>query len=248
MSDRLLTTNDAARYLNASPASIRRWSDAGLLDASRIGNRRARRFREDELRRFLKSSQPVRAGEASRIATSHLRIQDLIVPIGSHLVTLYGDDRGRGRLAFPFLRDGVRSGNACLVVATPGLREHYLRALRKREVDVDTAIRSGTLVFLPATPATVEERLASFEEAFTDAVSERGGPIRFVGEAVAGLSSVRSLKNFANLEYGLSEMSKQFPIVMLCAYDSRAFSGTALFESLKWHADTFAHPIAYFLS
>jgi excisionase family DNA binding protein len=248
MSDRLLTTVDAARYLNVSPASIRRWNDAGLLHASRIGNRRARRFREDELLRFLQASETKQLGESKQTAVSHLRIQDLVVPIGSHLVTLYGADGGRARLAYPFLRDGVLSGNACFVVATPGLREHYLRALRQRDVNVDDAIRSGTLVFLPVTPATAEERLASFEEAFTDAVGERGGPLRFVGEAVAGLNSVRSLRSFANLERGLGEMSKRYPIVMLCAYDCRAFSGTAILESFKWHADTFAHPIGYFLS
>lgn len=248
MSDRLLTTIDAARYLQVSPASIRRWSDAGLLHASRIGSRRARRFREDELLRYLQSSLPPRSGKASRTATAHLRIQDLIVPIGSHLITLYGDDGGRARLAFPFLRDGLRNGNACFVVATPGLREHYLGALRKREVDVDAALNNRALVFLPTTPATAEARLASFDAAFTEAVSERGGPIRFVGEAVAGLGSVRSLKNFAILEHGLDTMAKRFPIVMLCAYDCRAFSGTAVLEGLKWHADTFAHPVGYFLS
>ena len=247
MSDRLLTTIDAARYLNASPASIRRWSDAGLLHADRIGHRRARRFREEELLRFLRSSQP-QPSSTSKIATSPLRIQDLIVPIGSHLITLYGADSGRERLAFPFLQDGLRSGSPCLVVATPALRQHYLRALRKHEVDVDAALASGMLRFLPTTPASAEERLASFEAAFTEAVSQRGSPIRFVGEAVAGLRSVRSLKSFATLEHGLTAMSKRFPIVMLCAYDCRAFSGTALLESLKWHGDTFAHPIGYFLS
>src|ERR1700736_2743536 len=53
MSDKLLTTREAARFLRASEASLRRWADAGLLPASRLGHRRARRFKEDDLLRFM---------------------------------------------------------------------------------------------------------------------------------------------------------------------------------------------------
>src|SRR3979490_3074688 len=53
LSDSLLNTKEAARFLRVSEASIRRWSDAGLLPASRVGRRRERRFAHDELGRFL---------------------------------------------------------------------------------------------------------------------------------------------------------------------------------------------------
>src|SRR5437868_4286586 len=39
--DRLLTTRDAATFLKVSEASIRRWTDSGLLPAHRVGRRRA---------------------------------------------------------------------------------------------------------------------------------------------------------------------------------------------------------------
>ena len=38
--DSLLNTEEAARFLRVSEASIRRWSDAGLLPARRVGRRR----------------------------------------------------------------------------------------------------------------------------------------------------------------------------------------------------------------
>ena len=40
--DSLLNTKEAARFLRVSEASIRRWSDAGLLPARRVGRRRER--------------------------------------------------------------------------------------------------------------------------------------------------------------------------------------------------------------
>ena len=53
MSEKLLNTAEAAAFLRASQASVRRWADAGLLLASRIGRRGARRFREEDLLRFM---------------------------------------------------------------------------------------------------------------------------------------------------------------------------------------------------
>src|SRR2546428_9587207 len=41
--ERLLNTAEAARFLRVSQASIRRWSDSGLLAARRVGRRRERR-------------------------------------------------------------------------------------------------------------------------------------------------------------------------------------------------------------
>src|SRR3989442_5262216 len=44
--ERLLNTAEAARFLRVSQASIRRWSDSGLLAARRVGRRRERRVNE----------------------------------------------------------------------------------------------------------------------------------------------------------------------------------------------------------
>ena len=49
----LLNTKEAARFLRVSEASIRRWSDSGLLPARRVGPRRERRFEVSELEHFL---------------------------------------------------------------------------------------------------------------------------------------------------------------------------------------------------
>ncbi len=54
MTDRLLTSREAAAWLGASPTSVKRWADAGLLECVRtVGNHR--RFTPDSLERFAKS-------------------------------------------------------------------------------------------------------------------------------------------------------------------------------------------------
>ena len=52
---RLLTVSEAARMMNAHPNSIRRWADIGLLPSYRIGVRGDRRFKAEDVRRFLET-------------------------------------------------------------------------------------------------------------------------------------------------------------------------------------------------
>src|SRR3982751_1133547 len=96
MSDKLLTTSEASTYLRVSEASVRRWADAGLLAASRVGRRPARRFREADLLRFMQPSQPGLAPGAG--AARAIVIQGMAVALGSHLVSFYSNDAGRLRV------------------------------------------------------------------------------------------------------------------------------------------------------
>ena len=45
----VLTVSEAAAVLNAHPNSVRRWADMGLLPSFRIGLRRDRRFRVEDI-------------------------------------------------------------------------------------------------------------------------------------------------------------------------------------------------------
>ena len=53
MSTDLMTIQEAARFIGAHTNTLRRWSDRGLLKAYRIGPRADRRFRRDDVVRFL---------------------------------------------------------------------------------------------------------------------------------------------------------------------------------------------------
>ena len=53
--DALLNIKQAAKMLNVSEISLRRWSDAGKLPCLRIGGRRERRFHPADLLAYLKN-------------------------------------------------------------------------------------------------------------------------------------------------------------------------------------------------
>ena len=49
----LLTTSDVARLLNVHINTVRRWSNIGEIKVYRIGSRGDRRFRRQDITRFL---------------------------------------------------------------------------------------------------------------------------------------------------------------------------------------------------
>jgi excisionase family DNA binding protein len=247
LSDKLLTTREAARFLRASEASLRRWADAGLLPASRVGRRRARRFKEDDLLRFMgpEHGGPLRATSGLPPAIS---LGSMFVGLGSHLGSFYSSDAGRLRLGLPFLRDGILTGQACVLFAHPEARERYVQALQREGVDVAAADRNGLLTMLSVPPLSPEQFIVLLEGVFIDITRQRPGPIRFVGEPVAGLAVVQTVKAFLNFEHQCGALAKRFPIVMLCAFDVREFDGQTIIECLKLHHDTFAYELGYFLS
>ncbi len=51
----LLTVAQVSNRLNVHPNTVRRWAQQGLLNPYRIGPRRDRRFRPDDVDRFLRA-------------------------------------------------------------------------------------------------------------------------------------------------------------------------------------------------
>lgn len=244
----LLTTREAATFLKVSEASIRRWTDSGLLPTSRVGRRGARRLRHEDLRRFLEAgrTQSIAASEASLAST--LIIQDVVVPLGSHLASFYTTDAGRLRLGLPFLRDGLLAGQTVVLRAIPEVREHFFGALQEEGIDVADAVRLGLLMLFPEGPGLAAEQVAKFERALTEATRRRPGPIRVLAEILANLESVGSVAEHLLVEQQLGALCKRFPVVILCPYDVRSLDGVTVLEALKLHADIFGRQVGYWLN
>jgi excisionase family DNA binding protein len=51
--DKMLTVKEVARLLNIHPNTLRRWSNKGRIRAYRITSRGDRRFKREEIARFL---------------------------------------------------------------------------------------------------------------------------------------------------------------------------------------------------
>ncbi|HKB19250.1 MAG TPA: MEDS domain-containing protein [Candidatus Dormibacteraeota bacterium] len=241
--ERKLNTREAARFLRVSEASIRRWSDSGLLPSGRVGRRRERRFAEADLIAFVEHV-PTRNSLGS---TVNIGGTALSIPV--HLATLFSSDAGGLRLTIPFFAEGIRLGQPCFLVADGSLAERYVEALGQVEgVDLEAAMESDLFSLVVFSGGRVGDAIAQWEGNFATSIARRPTIIRIVGEMVAERTMFASEEEMLRYEEAFEVMSKRYPLAVMCQYDVRRFDGPALLRALKAHPDLFGLRIGTFLN
>ena len=247
ISDTLLNTEEAARFLRVSEASIRRWSDSGRLPSRRIGGRRERRFREADLLAYLGAAEPSGAQPRASV-TTEVNVGGLPIPLHSHLATFYKTDSGRLRLTIPFFAEGIRAGQPCFLAADSKVVDAYIEALRAEGVDIDSAVKSGGFVAIADGPGTsVNGALDFWEKQFWPARTGGHTVIRVVGEMSSERKLFSSDAEMMNYEIAFTMIANRFPTVTLCQYDVREFSGETILDAIRVHPDMYGLHLGSFL-
>lgn len=240
---KLLNTAEAARFLRVSQASIRRWSDSGILHGVRVGPRRERRFEEADLLAFVDTtaSRPARADTVN--------VGGVAVSVPVHLAPLYSTDAGGLRLSVPFLAEGIRLGQATFLVATGQVLKRYLDALDDQDgVDVTTARADGRLKVVAFDEGNGPAVIAQWEGLFAEALATQQTIIRIVGEMACVRSMFDSEDEMLRFEEAFEVMFRRYPVAAICQYDVRLFDGVALLRTLKAHPDLFGLRTGTFLN
>jgi excisionase family DNA binding protein len=229
----LLNTAEAAHFLRVSQASIRRWSDAGLLQGHRVGRRGERRFRQEDLVAFLN-----RGVAAAPAAATTVNLAGRTAGVPLHLLALFSTDEGGMRLTVPFLAEGVRLHQPCFLVASGELLRRYERALGSLGgVDV-VDFKAGTAV----------EAIAQWEQGFSAAAAQGDGPMRVVGDMANELTMFANEEEMLRYEEAFEVMCRRYPVAVICQYDVRQFGGVSLLRAMKAHPDIFGFRLGAFLN
>jgi len=236
MAEDLLNTAEAARFLRVSQASIRRWSDSGLLTSHRVGRRRERRFAQSDLVAFLDRGEKPPAGKSD----AAINVGGLPIPVPGHLATFYSSDDARLRLTVPFIVDGLRSDQPCFLVATDEVLQVYMEALSEEEgLDLKRSAETGKFTALRFDGATVDEAVAFWEGKFADILAHDPTIIRHVGEMATVRRMFPSENDMLRFEQAYDVICRRFPVAAICQYDAREFDGLAMLRVLKAHPDVF---------
>ena len=225
-SEPLLDIEQAARFLNVSETSLRRWTNDGRLACLRVGRRRERRFRRVDLLAFLER-EPT---DASRTERS--------LPRGTHLCGLYSSEEGQVRQALVFLQDGFPPRTVTHLVGTVATRGRILAGLEREHPDLEAAIAEGRLV-VSDYAGSAAAQMAWWEARMEEAV--RGGArlVRAIGDA-SGFIQAASREELLDYEAEYDRrIAHRFPVVTMCQYDVRQFSGMLVVHALMAHPDCF---------
>lgn len=222
-----------AEKLGVSEASVRRWSDSGLLPVQRVGTRRERRFKPEHV-----EAAPSRPPAPPLRAPAQVVLGGQVLEAPVHLAAFYDSDAARTRMTAPFLGDGLQAGQPCFLLAQGEELDSYLAALDAMPgVDVDRAIATGQLTVLGAPGRTVAQALAFWEDRLWAALDRHAPMMRGVGEMVSERMNFESEQEMLAYEAALNTTLRRFPSVVICQYDVRKFSGPAILQAMRAHPD-----------
>lgn len=244
----LLNIKEAAAVLKVSEASLRRWTNAGLLACMRLGAKRERRFRREDLMLFLENRDAPVVTPQTTSRPSEVLLEGVTIEYGSHICTLYENDLGRLKWSVPFLVDGLRNGDGCFLIGTKATRNEILGHVKAAWDGVPKAIETGQLIQSDGIPDG--EAMCRFVE-HSIFMATRGGlrSFRLLGDMTWCLALGMSQDELFAYERQFNhEIGHRFPMVSVCQYDARDFSGPAVLNALKCHEDTFNYPLSRFLA
>ncbi len=244
-SERLLTIDEAARYLNVSKTSLRRWTNSGQLPCHRVGVRGERRFSVGELQAFLASSGA--AVPETRLARPAVADSPMALLASTdcvrHLCSYYSTTEEWWRMFRPFaVYHGERLAPIVYLndTTTP---ERFGKFMRREGFDpLDLGAR-GLLEFVPADEAylpggsfSIERMLAFVESAILKQRSRGRETMLIAGEMTWSLRGAPGTDGMIAYEQRLTDMLQRYPgVTVNCQYDLKRLSARTALDALCVH-------------
>ena len=238
MTKRLLTIDEAARFLNVSKTSLRRWTKLGTLPCARVGVRRERRFKRDDLERLL-NPDALPDGELVAAAANHpdpietLR-EAAARGIARHVCLHHHDRDELWRLFKPYVLDHLERGAPILYIHEDGARADVLARLRVDGYDGAELTSRGLLRLLVPREAYLRtgdfsaRRMIDFmESAILNLRALGHGAILISGEMTWYLTGAAGVEEMIPYEAALNELLRRYPdVTIVCHYDMNRLPAT----------------------
>ena len=133
------------------------------------------------------------------------------------------------------------------LVATTEVQTIIVNQLRDVRPGIDQDIQEDRLIMMNGMTDNAE-LYTFFENAFLDANKQGIQGLRVLGDMAWTLHQGMEIKELSDFEARYNQnLAHRFPVVSLCQYDARLFSGTVILRALKCHDDTFWYQLTHFL-
>lgn len=223
--EQLLNVKEAAEFLNVSEMTIRRWTNSGLLNCYRVGNRKARRFKYSDLINFL--------GETSKKSTPvavALGIDGFAAPGDSHITHLSTDENEALDVAAAYVVKGLQDDETVCIVAPDGKTRRLMDVLQQKVENVVKCCTTGKL-HLSQGAETPEQQIKHL----LDLAAQTEGRLRVFGDMTWTRDKGWRMGDLTRLEKTFNQSPRPGGCLFLCQYALNTFSGRETMMAVETH-------------
>jgi excisionase family DNA binding protein len=240
---RLLTIDEAARYVNVSKVSLRRWTNDGRLRCYRVGARQERRFAVHDLESFLDGG--ARAPGPAALPNDPIAALRAAAGPGAprHVCTHFASAQQHWSLFRPYVADHLKAGAPIVYIYATHTRAALERRIRAEGYDPEDLARRGLLRLLPASAAYLQtgrfsaDWMIGFVESTIREMRAAGHEKQmFSGEMTWYFSGAEGVGEMMAYEARLNGLLEKYPgVTIVCHYATRRFDGDMTLAALCAH-------------
>jgi len=184
----------------------------------------------------------IAAIESLHGSTAAIHLAGSVVGRARHIAAFFSSEAERYRVLAPFIAEGLERGEKALHFIDASGRDLHVRWLKEAGVDIEQAEEQGQVQLVPWDEMTLRGRhfdqgamLTRMQQVLSDG-SAKGFPLtRLVAHMEWALEDRPGVEDLAEFEARLNYVLPQFDDVVICAYDSRRFTGDIIADVLRSH-------------
>jgi excisionase family DNA binding protein len=245
--EKLMTISEAADLLKVSKASLRRWSNSGLLKSYRVGTRSERRFKLTDLLAFVTTAN----GKASLLENSG----DVTVPAPMteesslkheprrHICLFYKSPREQWQFFRAHFLNHVRMEDARIVYLYHGDSDRVINWIRGEGLDFEALQENKQLLLLSTADSysiggffNASRMLEFWRNIAAEAKADGIKKLLLTGEMGWANTNLPGHEQLISYEAELDQMLEFHPwITVVCQYPVYQISGVTVYDNLCVH-------------
>ena len=170
------------------------------------------------------------------------RVIEQRIRTGDHLCSFYENRTEQYQIALPFITEGLHRGEKCLYIADENTVAEIRPGLLMHDVDVERYLQTGQLVivtpkesYLRGGGFAADQMISLLTACATDATAQGYSAFRVTGEVTWLVRELDSVDDFLKYEDALNDAMREFPVKILCQYNTKKFFGDFIVRVLKTH-------------
>lgn len=243
---RFLTITDAAKFLQVSETSLRRWTNNGTLRCFRVGGRNERRFLKEDLLAFMQKSD-IQLDELESLNKTYseplTEMLSDILSVERHVCLFFKSPEEQWQLIHPYIFEHLRASIPVLYIQDSTPPERLKELLDEAGFHVKDLLSSGLFMVIPPEESylltgkfNIQRMLAFLESHILGAIAEGHDRILLTGEMTWSLPDKPGAENMMHYEALLNPLVDKYPgVTIVCQYDLKRFDGPSVLDLLLTH-------------